>query len=64
MPTPSIALVALAFLGQSLVPAAKASNVPAQAQVIDQRAFNVLETTQPPVQFNAKSVRSRSVICP
>ncbi|KAJ6041050.1 hypothetical protein N7499_001228 [Penicillium canescens] len=56
MPTTSVALVALAFLGQSLVPTVKASNVPAQAQVIDQRAFNVLDTTQPPTEFNAKSI--------
>jgi gluconolactonase len=64
MPTTSVALVALAFLGQSLVPTVKASNVPAQAQVIDQRAFNVLDTTQPPTEFNAKSVRNEPFMPP
>ncbi|KAJ5742684.1 uncharacterized protein N7511_011085 [Penicillium nucicola] len=56
MPATSVALVALAFLGQSLVPAVQANNVPGQAQVIDQKAFNVLDTTQPPSGFNAKSL--------
>jgi len=33
-----------------------ASKIPAQAQAIDQRIFNVLNITLPPAEFNATSV--------
>lgn len=57
MLTMSNTLVALGLLGQLFVPAVTCSSVPTQAQVIDQRIFNVLNTTHPPTEFNAKSVR-------
>lgn len=56
MPATTIALVTLVFLGQSFVPPVECTSFPAQAQVIDQRAFNVLNATQPPTEFSAKSV--------
>ncbi|KAJ5145339.1 hypothetical protein N7448_002731 [Penicillium atrosanguineum] len=56
MPTRNLALATLVALGQSIVPPVEGSSLPAQAQVIDQRAFNVLNVTQPPIEFNAKSL--------
>lgn len=53
-------LATLLLLGSFLVPVS-ASKIPAQAQLIDQKAFNVLDTTQPPTEFNAKSVRDSSI---
>ncbi|KAJ5131135.1 SMP-30/Gluconolaconase/LRE-like region [Penicillium bovifimosum] len=47
-------LATLLLLGSYLAPAS-ASKLPAQAQFIDQKAFNVLNTTQPPTEFNAKT---------
>lgn len=32
------------------------AQLPTQAQLIDQRTFNVLNTTLPPAEFNATSV--------
>ncbi|KAJ5155326.1 hypothetical protein N7492_008129 [Penicillium capsulatum] len=55
MPVLSIVLGALALLGQCFVPVVGGSDVPVQAQVIDQRAFNVLNTTKPPTESNAKT---------
>ncbi|CRL24995.1 Six-bladed beta-propeller, TolB-like [Penicillium camemberti] len=48
-------LATLLLLGSFLAPVSS-SKIPAQAQVIDQKAFNVLATTQPPAEFNAKSL--------
>lgn len=39
-----------------LLATAAAAKLPAQAQLIDQRTFNVLNTTLPPAEFNATSV--------
>ncbi|KAJ5774868.1 SMP-30/Gluconolaconase/LRE-like region [Penicillium paradoxum] len=47
-------LATLLLLGSFLSPVTS-SKLPAQAQLIDQKAFNVLETTQPPTEFSAKS---------
>ncbi|KAJ6104727.1 hypothetical protein N7523_011047 [Penicillium sp. IBT 18751x] len=56
MPPKTLALATLMALGHSFVPLVESSSLPAQAQVIDQRAFNVLNVTQPPIDFNAKSL--------
>ncbi|KUM55827.1 hypothetical protein ACN42_g11409 [Penicillium freii] len=48
-------LATLLLLGSFLAPVSS-SKIPAQAQVIDQKSFNVLATTQPPAEFNAKSL--------
>jgi gluconolactonase len=54
--TPQLSSVAtLLLLGSFLAPVSS-SEIPPQAQLIDQRAFNVLPATQPPAEFNAKSV--------
>jgi gluconolactonase len=52
----SVLVAALALLGSSLSSRVEGSSLPAQAQVINQRSFNVLNTTQPPAIFNAESV--------
>ncbi|OQE23380.1 hypothetical protein PENFLA_c011G10448 [Penicillium flavigenum] len=53
--TPQLSSVAtLLLLGSFLAPVSS-SEIPPQAQLIDQRAFNVLPATQPPAAFNAKS---------
>lgn len=52
----SVLVAALALLGPSLSSRVEGSSLPAQAQVINQRSFNVLNTTQPPAVFNAESV--------
>lgn len=41
-----------------------ASKIPAQAQAIDQRNFNVLNNTLPPAEFNASSVRDFTKLPP
>ena len=56
MTAASVLVVALAILGPSLTSQVEGSSLPAQAQVIDQRSFNVLNTTQPPAKFNADNV--------
>lgn len=38
---------------------ARAAGVPAQAQVINQRKFNALETVQPPAVFNISGVSAK-----
>ncbi|KAJ5514964.1 SMP-30/Gluconolaconase/LRE-like region [Penicillium fimorum] len=48
-------LATLLLLGSFLAPVSS-SNIPAQAQLIDQKAFNVLDSTRPPSEFNAKSL--------
>ena len=53
MTATSVLVAALALLGPS---GAQASKLPAQAQVINQKAFNVLNNTQPPAVFNADNV--------
>ncbi|KAF3390628.1 hypothetical protein F1880_009114 [Penicillium rolfsii] len=52
----SVLVAALALLGPSLSSQVGGSSLPAQAQVINQRSFNVLNTTQPPAVFNAQSL--------
>lgn len=56
MTAASVLVVALAILGSSLTSQVEGSSLPAQAQVIDQRTFNVLNVTQPPAKFNADNV--------
>lgn len=56
MTAASVLVVALAILGSSLTSQVEGSNLPAQAQVIDQRTFNVLNVTYPPAEFNADNV--------
>ncbi|KAJ5469695.1 hypothetical protein N7539_009313 [Penicillium diatomitis] len=53
MTATSVLVAALALLGSS---GAEASNLPAQAQLINQKAFNVLNNTQPPAVFNADNI--------
>ncbi|OKO97311.1 Gluconolactonase [Penicillium subrubescens] len=52
----SVLVAVLALLGPSLSSRVEGSSLPAQAQVINQRSFNVLNTTQPPAVFNAESL--------
>ncbi|CAI7609165.1 unnamed protein product [Penicillium glandicola] len=47
-------LATLLLLGSFLAPVSS-SKIPAQAQVIDQKSFNVLETTLPPTEFNGQT---------
>lgn len=61
MTAASVLVAGLALLGPSLLSRVEGSKLPAQAQVINQRAFNVLNTTQPPAEFNADNVRDRSL---
>jgi gluconolactonase len=56
----SVLVAVLALLGPSLSSRVEESSLPAQAQVINQRSFNVLNTTQPPAVFNAESVSNSS----
>ncbi|KAJ5682054.1 uncharacterized protein N7477_001994 [Penicillium maclennaniae] len=56
MPLKTLALATVMALGHSFIPLVDSSSLPAQAQVIDQRAFNVLNATQPPIDFSAKSL--------
>lgn len=56
----SVLVAALALLGPSLSSRVEGSSLPAQAQVINQKSFNVLNTTQPPAVFNAESVSNSS----
>ncbi|KAJ5468767.1 SMP-30/Gluconolaconase/LRE-like region [Penicillium sp. IBT 31633x] len=55
MPSQMSSLTTLFLLGSLLSPVSS-SNLPAQAQIIDQKAFNVLDTTRPPTEFNAKTL--------
>jgi gluconolactonase len=57
----SVLVAALALLGPSLWSRVEGSSLPAQAQAINQRSFNVLNTTQPPAVFNAESVSDLSI---
>lgn len=56
----SVLVAALALLGPSLLSRVESTSLPAQAQVIDQKSFNVLNTTQPPSEFNADNVRDQT----
>ncbi|KAJ5377541.1 uncharacterized protein N7496_004950 [Penicillium cataractarum] len=56
MTAASVLVAGLALLGPSLLSRVEGSELPAQAQVINQRAFNVLNTTQPPAEFNADNI--------
>jgi gluconolactonase len=51
MPSTTIFLAASAAVGCAL-----ARNVPENAQVIDQKSFNVLETVPPPSVYNGTTV--------
>lgn len=61
MTVASVLVAALAVLGPSLLSQVEGSKLPAQAQVIDQRAFNVLNKTRPPAEFNADNVRQSTI---
>jgi gluconolactonase len=56
MTAASVLVAVIALLGPSLTSQVEGSSLPAQAQVIDQRIFNVLNATQPPAEFNADNV--------
>lgn len=62
----AISVLSLAVLGPLyLASKARASAaerpLPANAQVIDQRVFNVLEVVPPPAEFNATTVSPKSL---
>lgn len=42
---------------------ATAQTIPQQAQVVDQKSFNVLETVQPPSEVNLTTVRTYFNTC-
>ncbi|KAJ5860288.1 SMP-30/Gluconolaconase/LRE-like region [Penicillium soppii] len=52
----STLLLTLFVISQSFVSPVISTNVPDQAQIIDQRVFNVLNNTRPPAEFNATNV--------
>lgn len=52
----------IAILGAGiLVSGAFAQNVPAAAQIIDQKTFNVLDFVPPPAEANDSTVRTHSL---
>lgn len=55
---PRLSLSALVLLGQSGLFAAASTQIPNQAQLINQKSFNVLNATLPPYLFNATNVPS------
>lgn len=57
-----LAPLSLASFPLEVRAAAAERPLPAKAQVIDQRTFNVLEVVPPPAEFNATSVSSRNII--
>lgn len=51
-------LTALLVLCQWFVALVKCAQIAEQVQMIDQRVFNVLNATRPPMEFNATTVRT------